>query len=433
MAEVKIYPRDFVMPPYTQCPKCEGGHFGVLAVHHHHYIRRCKGCWHTENHSLPEIKKEVLYLDQFVISNMMKAINPRMRAHRKGKVDPFYRTAFEKIDSLCKLQVVICPDSLMHSVESQVTPYYAELKRMYEALSHGATFHDPDTVSLSQVYEHARWWIRGCPGKFCPDLSPRSILDEPINVWQNRIRVSVEFTIEEDWIESLRKSRQSTYEAISGLFAQWQKEPDKDFDYWYRQELGGFGAAILERYISYFVKFAQVQSGLVEPTANNIVPPAAVMVIHTLHEMFKEEGIIEDALWAKTHEYFRSPTHEVMPFTQIASLLWASIARKAAAGQRRPPTRGTANDIDAISTLLPYCSAMFVDNECRSYLCEEPVRSRLAYDTKVFSPNTKAGFLDYLDTLRNEIPEHHLKLVEQVYGPDWGQPYTGMYEREQQI
>lgn len=53
-----------------------------------------------------------------------------------------------------------------------------------------------------------------------------------------------------------------------------------------------------------------------------------------------------------------------IPFNDIASSLWASIAHQAAyGGRKKPPDRGMVSDIDMISTLLPYCDAMFIDRE----------------------------------------------------------------------
>ena len=58
-----------------------------------HYIRRCIRCWLDKTIPLPAIKKRIIYLDQFVISNMMKELNaahPTMRG--------FYHDLFSKLD-----------------------------------------------------------------------------------------------------------------------------------------------------------------------------------------------------------------------------------------------------------------------------------------------------------------------------------------------
>ena len=66
---------------------------------------------------------------------MMKFLNPATKSHRKVKGDIFWGKLFEQLHTLCKLQLIICPDSDMHETESLLAPYYESLKRIYELLS----------------------------------------------------------------------------------------------------------------------------------------------------------------------------------------------------------------------------------------------------------------------------------------------------------
>ncbi len=112
------------------------------------------------------------------------------------------------------------------------------------------------------------------------------------------------------------------------------------------------------------------------------------------------------------------------PANDISALLMAALARKAASGQKRPPSAGMWNDITAIATFLPYCDAMFLDNECAGLLREEPLRAKLArFSTRIFSSKTGDEFLAYLAGLEQEAGAEHAALVAQVYGDDWTEPY----------
>lgn len=51
--------------------------------------------------------KKVIYLDQFAISEMVKALDTRSKAH--ARVNPFWQQVFEALERVCKLQLVVCP------------------------------------------------------------------------------------------------------------------------------------------------------------------------------------------------------------------------------------------------------------------------------------------------------------------------------------
>jgi hypothetical protein len=107
--------------------------------------------------------------------------------------------------------------------------------------------------------------------------------------------------------------------------------------------------------------------------------------------------------------------------------MYAALARKAVAGQQKLPDEGMATDINVISTLLPYCDAMFVDNFSRSLLNEIPKTHKLPYTCAVFSSKTSTEFLKYLSDIRNGAAPEHLELLKEVYGPTVLRPPTSIY------
>ncbi|MCK5020734.1 MAG: hypothetical protein KAS32_27180 [Candidatus Peribacteraceae bacterium] len=151
MESFEFDPRVFISPPFIKCPKCNKEAFGVLTINCNSYTRRCRACFFPRGkdrpqiYDLPQLEKKVIYLDQFVISEMMKCLNPQTKAHKKGKLDPFWLALFEKLDTLSKLQLIIYPDSIYHTNESLLSPYFEPLKRLYELLSHGVSFYDRGT------------------------------------------------------------------------------------------------------------------------------------------------------------------------------------------------------------------------------------------------------------------------------------------------
>jgi hypothetical protein len=65
--------RDLVRPPYRPFPKCGGEMSGVYHVGPQGYSRRCRECWHKGEFPLWPFSRKVIYIDQFAISNTMKA------------------------------------------------------------------------------------------------------------------------------------------------------------------------------------------------------------------------------------------------------------------------------------------------------------------------------------------------------------------------
>jgi hypothetical protein len=147
-----------VRDPFT-CPKCgKEKTFGLLAIYARHCVRRCTDSSFDESLHLPEIKKRIIYLDQFVISNMMKELEPaNTNAH------PFYRPLFEKLDRLSKLQLIVCPESPIQDYESAVDPRYEKFRAVFRLLSHGISFHDATMILHAQIMRAFRCWLTSEP------------------------------------------------------------------------------------------------------------------------------------------------------------------------------------------------------------------------------------------------------------------------------
>ncbi len=76
---------------------------------------------------------------------------------------------------------------------------------------------------------------------------------------------------------------------------------------------------------------------------------------------------------------------------------------------------------------------MFIDNECCSYLKENPLYSSInKYKTKIFSQNTKEEFINYLNDVELKTPKEHFDKINEVYGIDWREPFTELYRKDKQ-
>jgi hypothetical protein len=431
MREIEIDPKMFISPPYRKCPKCgKPDTFGTLMVNDDSFTRRCSDCWHTDSIPLPELNKTVIYIDQFAISNMMKVLNTRTKANNKGRVDAFWRILFEKLDRLCKLQLIICLDSYVHTNESLMTEYFKDLERMYELLSHGVTFHDQESIKAGQLYEHAFNWISGSPEKAL-SLNIHDVVYGKINAWQSRFNVSVNMRYQTSWIENMRKSRNFVHAGMAEVFKKWQSEKGKPFNYFFENECKEFIRELIAEYLTFLERWQNILQCNSGREITDVIPPSSYMMIEKIHEAFGKVRIQEQDVWDKTMEYLGSNHIQNIPFVKISAMLFASIARKAAAGQMNPPGQGMLNDISIISVILPYCDAIFIDKECHAYLREKPLCDEISYETKIFSLSNKNDFLEYLDSIEKGAAEDHLFRVSQAYGDNWSKPYKTLYSNEE--
>ena len=390
-------------------------------------VRRCRECWYDQQFRLPDIDKTIVYLDQMAISNMTKILHPELSSGRS--IDPFWREMFERIDILCKLQVLVCPDSQTHREESALAPYAAELKRIYELFSHGATFDFGAEVLERQLLDYLQNWLAGDPDRPL-ELTPDTVIHGRLHGWLERFTITVGGLQGDDWVDDLRAARERGAKGMAAIHEQWQKTQPFDFDRVYRQELRSFSTTTLEQHVQTVHRQAQILSGEEPYNFDALLPSNSTSLVLNIYHYLREAGIAEVDLWQKMAEFFMSEKLDNVPYLRISCLLFTAMARKAATGQVRPPNRGALNDVKTVATVLPYCSAIFVDNEIAGLLAEEPVRSRIGFPTRVFSPNRRKEFLNYLDGLRAVVSDEHAELAREVYGESWLEPFTGVFDTE---
>ena len=116
--------RVFITGPRRPCPRCGQVKLGTLSVTNNLHTRRCGSCFHDEAEPLPPLAKRMVYLDQMVLSDIAKKLDLVWR-DEKPHADDFWLEAFDRIDRLVKLQLIVCPNSPIHEVESS----YAERLR----------------------------------------------------------------------------------------------------------------------------------------------------------------------------------------------------------------------------------------------------------------------------------------------------------------
>lgn len=422
---MRIDPRDFIMTPYLVCPKCGKQEYGVLHVGDTRCERRCRVCWHTATVYLPKIQKKIVYVDQLAFSNIMKLLSPEVKGHERAAAAPFWKELFETLGVVCHLQLVACPDSREHQHESLTSPFYKALKHTYEHFSCGVSFHDAEEIRIRQIADLARAWLKNESANF--DFKPESISSGRLHEWSGRIFVTVDGILP-GTVDELRTTRSKTHIGLQEVFELWQREK-KSFKEVFAVEKAAYGQTLAQMYAADCRKRVQMAVMMMRgqmPPLDDVLPSRTENLVASLQFIFqralgKEQGN------AKLVEFFKSGAINEAPFNLIGAAMYASLAAKAAAGQKEIPNQGTGTDINIVSTLLPYCDAMFVDNKCRALLQDIPREYSLPYACKMFSPNTGADFVRYLTGIRDSVTPDHLKLIEEIYGPEPMKPQSGIY------
>jgi hypothetical protein len=321
--------------------------------------------------------------------------------------------------------MICCPDSGSHEEESRTSPFNAELKKTYEALSGGITFEVFDSIKSMQIGELALAWAEHREPAF--DFNSRNILSNDPNGWNERFYIVCG---DNPFISAarLRQARTEFHANIARLFRDvWGKEKHS-FEYWYELERTGFQGYLLKAAVRHKHERAEAvlsyKLGEEPPleVLDKILPSFQEGVITDIEQVIRfprDGGMRTPEEQAKLgRSFLRENRIADAPFVKLQSLMFAAIAMRAAHGQREPPDEGTATDIDTAAHLLPYCDAMFMDNGCRSLLLDVPTALRPPETAKVFSLNVKAQFLDYLRLIRNGISAEHVQAIREVYGDD---------------
>jgi hypothetical protein len=416
----------WVSGPYETCPGCGEGTFGRLWVHSRSYVRKCDRCGHIERFDLPELRKKVIYLDQFALIGMLKALHPEAQKVPEAEGER-WRTLFEKLDRLTKLQLVVCPESRAHEAESALhARHFDALRRLYELFAHGAEFQDPEQVTGRQVVQHARDWVAGDMTEPLALREDDALTGDP-HGWKDAYILSVHYPISEEEIDESRRRREEGGSSLEDVFRRWQGNGSRRFHHWYREELDAWATFTWTDFLRSAGRFLAAMKGVREFDLEDLWPGTRSReLVLTLARIFQEGGVPEDEAFDRVHEFLFSGTLDRVPKLRIQSLLWAGMAHQAARGGRqRPPGRGAISDVSTIATALPYCDAILIDKEMRGLLELGPVRERLGFETKAFSPQTLDDFLEYLASVEEEAPRDITRRARGIYGEP--EPYLTIF------
>lgn len=421
-------PRIFIGPPFTPCPACQAAEYGTLIISKFTVTRRCRACWYTATQRVPALHKKLVYLDQMVYSNMAKTLDPVWAADRRPQ-ELFWSRVFDALERVFKLQLLVCPESTVHEKESALAEQPMMIRALYEHFAGGVAFEHPVMIHQHQLCVGLRAVLSGQAPAY--DIHRGLFLHGDPDEWTERIRIGVNVAGLEPDPQVQRGVKDRSYAAMRQWFERWRTEEDKGFEDWYRLERQGHANNYVYLFEEHLKLMDQVTHGAVAFTEDVWNPRLEAEVVPALLRVAEEAGHTGTDRLPTVLGFLQSDVGCDAPANDLSALLMASLARKAANGQLRPPSPGMWNDITAISSFLPYCDAMFLDNECAGLLREEPLKGKIAaFGTRIFSSKTGEDFLEYLAALERQAGPDHVRLVGEVYGGDWCVPYREVLVNE---
>lgn len=440
----KISRRDFISGPYKNCPNPEclaENSFGVFMPisESRSYSRECIKCWHKEHFDLPKIKKKIVYLDQFIISNLVKLLDKSHPSHKQIKADAFWEQLFIKLEKATKLQAIVCPDSFYHRDESMTAGIeFKFMKRLYEHFSSGKTLHPSIMIEKNQISHHFEAWLGGGKANFA--FEPQDIaFERDLHSWSVGLMVSVGGNPYPGQIEGLHKTNAITREQLKEVWVRWQREKEVGFVERIKEETSG----LWKGFVSAEKQFTERRNNAMarmaagenyEMDLDDFLPPMSNDILEELMRLARTKGLQGSQILETIVRYFSDVDSLLeIPQIRISSVMFAGWAHRAANGKKNPP-KSTA-DVQFISSYLPYCDALFVDKESAALLKEfpkgTPPKFRLTeFNARVFSLGNKEQFLDYLDQLVADIPTEQMEILKDMEGEDYGKPYWSIIEHE---
>ncbi len=358
------------------CPACGKATTETIVLFADEATRKCGNCRGEQRIRLPLLNKKIFYLDQNAISNLAHA------RHATGKsAGSIWDEPNELLSRAVQRQLVVCPVSFNHQIESALATHFQAFMKTAEYFAGACSFFDFESIKARQIAGCFSAYLEGetrqpfhLPATDVTNINPHRWLPIPmlLPVWQ----------MSEEQRDQLRRVRES-YCDLSAVFKFWKANANRTIEDWKDREIPG----------------ARKCGELLAPS----LPQLAVRHHRDIPTITKA------AL-----EFVASSAFAEVPFIKISSWLYATAAKKAV-DQKEPPNRGFLADVEAIACLLPYCDAIFLDNECRAYLNELRRAGRLVFDTRVFSKSNTAELISHLGDLERNARPEIVDLADELY------------------
>lgn len=396
----------FVTRVIGDCPGCGAKNsFGNVSVSDH-VLRGCKHCTYQMMVWLPEVKKQIIYLDQFFFSGAMRGNDPR------------FKEAAERVKRMCHLQLLVAPFSSVHEDEAHQWRGYdgmtsTQLMEFIKVTSRGAEFKKSYVVEHAQICKAWEAFLKGRPHNYLLETND-AIEGGTLDEWDDYFRIDVSGYSRD--IELKRRLKSESVDELMNVLDQWQKSIET-FDEAVTLEIRDTSKQYVSTYLTMLNSYA---SGDFSAAIDS--PMIATVVQQMMHWLPEDQPLPERI--GRCIEFFQSPHFFEVPHQWLSSHTIATIKAMVKQGtfanrkEARKRLNGIFEDIQHISIYAPYCNAIVIDKFMADLVCRPTVGIEQRYGVKVFGLSNWDALLTWLDHLEEDMSDEHAKGVAAAYPKD---------------
>jgi hypothetical protein len=382
------------------CPKCGvKGKYGNVNVGMNILNRGCNNCGEWVRLPLPDIRKKVIYLDQFFLSHAFRE-----------QEQPFVDAA-SRLKDMAARQLIVCPYSSVHTDETHLWRHeqQEELYKFIKQTARGYEFNQAYDIKQTQMHRAFDAFRSG--DDIFQEINERDAFRADIHSWDDYFWIDIRPFLGD--LEAMRQGKAAAISGLVDLFPEWAKLTTR-FDEDVNMEARGYGRSLLNQYLQMVVNVGT------RNLMSYMEAPMDTMYVESLLHCDSSTMEIDQRL-KRIGAFFSSPYFTNIPNVRISCGLFAILRKMVKKGAYTNPDKarrklsGLFFDSECISVYGPYSDGIFIDRAMKQW-CEDPEARLLEpYDTMVFSVASWNDFHDYLNRIEENYTEEVREAINWVY------------------
>lgn len=380
------------------CPGCKTPNsYGNVDVFGAVLIRGCGFCKYEEKIHLPDIRKSILYLDQFFFST----------AFRQG--DERFVDAAKRIGEAAHLQLLTTPYSSLHEEETEMWKSREELREFIRRTARGSKFAPQYHIEKTQVLKAFNAWLKKEPAEY--RIEARDAFFKEVHKWDGYFNIEVRGYRHDP--DELRESKQKSVDGLVGIFDDWRKDATT-FEQDVEAELQAAARGYVNAYSELVTRVGQGDlSALLFSSVRS-------EVMEVMMDMIGRDTEPEER-FRLCGEFFRSDHFKNTPFHWLSARIYAvlkDMVRRGAfknSDEAKDRLKGFFYDVNHIATYAPYSDAIVIDAFMAELVSHPGIDLAHKYSVDVFSRRNWDDFLTWIENLKKNMTTERKSALDAIH------------------